>query len=327
MDSSFNPSSSETVSKKLDLTSLGFQLTEIGSNQMPSVSSDEKEIVFVSSNRPNHKQGQIYIYNLDSLTEKRITYQDGECQSPILINNGKNLIYSSNTDELKENPLLFVKSADSKDSLERSPLLAMELYSSDLSGNEINRLTFRKGLDGHAWQRPDRPQSFIYSVQQDGHLQAWQINIEQNAQVALLQKKNISIESLRPSNSIKKWAWIERSGANNSTVHTSMGKLPGIKEDKISLPIGDYRDLNWLDEDRLLFSAKIAINEKPSKYYQIYSYHISNHCLENIFESNSNLISPQLMRKNQSLIFVSDLSGSFQIYSKALPSSGQCLQF
>lgn len=312
------------VGKKLDLTSLGFQLTETGINEMPSISGDEKQIVFVSRQRPAHSQSQIYIYDLYNLTERRVTFQDGDCRDPLLLKNSPRLIYSSNTDELKENPLLFEPKAEPK---EVSSAKAMEMYLSDLSGADIIRLTDRKGFDASTWQRPDRPSSFIYSSEHKGAMEAWQINIEQKVQVPLLQKKNISIFSLRPNPKVNRWAWIERSSEETAEVLTSVGKNPGSKEEKLNLPVGDYRDLLWLDDDHILFSAKINITDKPSQYYQLYSYHVANKCLGKVFESAANLRWPQLLKNQNSLIFSSDLSGKYQIYNKALSLSEQCLTF
>lgn len=289
---------------------------------MPSISGDESHIVFVSRERPAHSHPQIYIYDLYNLTERRVTFQDGDTRDPLLLKNSPRLLYASNTDELKENPLLFQTGIESK---EIAAGKAMELYLSDLSGADVVRLTDRRGFDGSAWQRPDRPASFIFSLENKGVMEAWQINIEQKAQVPLLKKSKISIYSLRPNPKINKWAWIERTAEDSSVVMTSVGRNPGIKEEKINLPAGDYRELLWIDDDVILFSAKIDFTDKPSKYYQLYSYHVGNKCLGKIFESSSNLRWPQLMKNQNSLIFSSDLSGKYQIYNKALSISEQCL--
>lgn len=294
---------------------------------MPSVSQDERQVVYISAKRPGHQQPQVYIYDLENLTERRITFQDGDCRDPLFVRGTQKIIYSSNTDELKENPILFEKALETPEGKAQAAAASMELYLSDISGSEIKRLTTRKGFDSSAWARPDKSASFIYSLAENGKFEAWQINIDQMIQFPLLKKKNISISSLRPTPAFKKWAWIERSQPDTSQIVSSIGRAPGGKETILKLPPGDYQDLSWLDEDRILFSAKMTIKEKMSSYYQLYSFDLRNSCLEKIFDSSSNLKSPQYLKNNQTLIFVSDLSNTWQIYNKALPaSSGQCLE-
>jgi Tol biopolymer transport system component len=250
-----------------------------------------------------------------------VTFQDGDCIDPIFVKTNEKIIYSSNTDKLKENPLLFEKSIKSPEAKLAAAADSMELYLSDKSGAEIRRLSNRKNFDGHPWQRTDKPSSFIYSAKQGNQVEAWQMNIDQSAEIPLLKKKNISIFSLRPSPAVKKWAWIERNNEQSSQLISSLGQSPGGKEQKLALPEGDYRDLSWLNEDQIIFSAKLTLEGKPQKYYQLYSYDLVKQCLTKVFESESNIISPQYLKKHQTLLFVSDLSKSWQIYNKALPSS------
>ncbi len=265
-------------------------------------------VVYSSRKRPGHPQSQIYIYDLETLKERRVTYQDGDCRDPIILKDLKHLVYASTTDELKESPLLLRP----KDASSVYPFT--DLYQSDFSGSDIDRLTQNAGFDGLPVQRIDRPQSITFSRAHDGKLAAYQLNLESKQSVLVLAKKDISIESLQVSPDKKQWAWIERTSDGKSQVFTGPYSLAASKHVPVELPAGEYKDVQWISPQKILMTAKTI-----KKYFQFYTYDFEKKCLQSLFDSNTDLSSPRLIAEKQSLIFASSQSGSSQIYYKTLP--------
>jgi Tol biopolymer transport system component len=135
----------------------------------------------VSSNRSSHRQGQIYIFDLANLKERRLTYQDGECSEPFLSAKGQ-IFYSSTTDELKERPSLLNKTTDP------APFASTEIYQSDFSGNEIKRWTDRPGFDGQPWMSGQRNDVLFFLRAKGADMALMQMDLKSGKDKALYSK-------------------------------------------------------------------------------------------------------------------------------------------
>ena len=86
-------------------TKLGLRMTQVGQNESPRISSDGNLVLFISKDRAAHANPQLYVYDVRTKKEKRITYQDGQVRDPLWSLDQKFIYYSSTTDEIKEKPL------------------------------------------------------------------------------------------------------------------------------------------------------------------------------------------------------------------------------
>ena len=298
----------------LDVTPLGIVLTKVGENDSPSFSADGKKIVFVSRNRKTHAQPQIYFFDLEQLSERRVTYQDGESRNPFLSKDGKKVIYASSTDELKERPTLLNSMAPKTP----SAFPPMDLYESDLSGTEIRRLTNRAGFDGSPWPRSDK--SILYSQEKNSRLEIWQMNLASKETSPIFAKKDRSIYSLRLSPNGKNWAWIEKTNSNETSLHIAPLNFKEDPRNEIKLT-GVFDSVDWFDDEKLYFSGRWKTNVS-----QIFSYTLKDQCLKHLFQHSSNLSAPQLNPSKEGIVFVSDANGSKNIYYKSLSSNTEgCL--
>lgn len=314
---SFQHALSNPEAPSLNVSSLGIQLTQQGNNDSPFVSADGKKVVYVSRKRASHQHGQIYVYDLDTLKERRVTFQDGDCRDPIILKDSKRIVYASTTDELKENPLILRP----KD--EKAAYPFTELYISDFSGSDIIRLTHQEGFDGFAWPRWDRPQSITFSRLVDSQLAVFQLNLDSQQTVPVLAKKDISIESMQLSPDKKSWSWIERAKSGATQVVTGPFLLAPNKQMALTLPAGEYKEVQWISAQKLLLTARIY-----KKYFQFYSYDLETKCLQSLFDSNSDLASPRLQIEKQGLVFSSTQDGRSDIFYKSIPTTaaaGTCL--
>ena len=160
-------------------TKLGIKLTDLGNNTLPQFSWDGNELLYLSDQRKNHKQSQLYAVDLGTYQERRLTFQDGQIYDALPFSKTQ-VTYSSTTDENKERPRLFypdlaeIAPAASGNSLIFPPT---EIYVASLQGLSIERLTEQAGFDGLISLNPNWPESILFSKWQEGHLQLWQLNI------------------------------------------------------------------------------------------------------------------------------------------------------
>lgn len=105
-------------------------------------------LLYTSSERPQHRQPQLYTLDLSTKKEFRVTHNDGEVIAAEEHPDGTQIIYSSSTDEIKEKTQMdfwaekrtFVK----KDLNYQIP---SELYISRSDGSDIRRITKSPGFD------------------------------------------------------------------------------------------------------------------------------------------------------------------------------------
>lgn len=120
-----------------------------GESSQPSYSNFGNKLIFISRQRPGHQQAQVYERDLSSGRERRLTFQNGHLSWPRLHPQDRLLLYSSTTDELKENPPILQEPGKAR----KFPFPYTEpneLYLHNLDTLEMTRLTKRPGFDGEA---------------------------------------------------------------------------------------------------------------------------------------------------------------------------------
>lgn len=301
------PSEKKDIPKPLpnEYPHLGQQLTFIGNNEAPQFSPDGRSIIFASSRRELHTNSQIYELSLDTNKEKRITYQDGDCSSPIYTLDGKKIIYASTTDELKERPaLLYV-------STRRSSLPPSELYLSDLMGNEISRLTNQNGFQGQPSWIESRPPSLLFLSHMTGQMSLHKADAPYLKSSPLFNRDKMISSAISSASTL---VWIEH--PENSEEMSILTKRKD-KIDSLTLPVAKYQGLTWLDskEEIILFSSDLKI----SKINTIYAYHLKKSCLIPLVESTQSLTDPRPSPDRKKLLYTAQLSnGTKQLFLKEM---------
>jgi len=120
-----------------------------GDNSYPVYSRDGNRLLFVSAKRRAHNQAQVYEKNLLTGEERRITFHNGDNAFPQYHPRENLIMYSSSTDELKENPPL-LKSGEPVSKLPGPYQRPFEVYTHSPTELQILRVTDHQGFDGEA---------------------------------------------------------------------------------------------------------------------------------------------------------------------------------
>jgi Tol biopolymer transport system component len=146
-------------------------ITSLGENSQARYSADGTKLLYISRARANHEQAQVYLLNLANMTERRLTFHDGDDSRPTWAGDGR-FLFASTTDEKKEIPHVIdrlMRTYDAKDLKgETKPVSeGLEIYQQSFDGLMIERLTRSPGNDTD----PDfesKKSTVIYSSDRDG---------------------------------------------------------------------------------------------------------------------------------------------------------------
>lgn len=297
------------------------QVTRLGDNSEPSFSPDSTKLVFVSRNRNQHSYGQIYELHLDNQKEQRLTFQGAENASPQYIRNGKWLLYSSATDETKENPKqLLLDNAEANFQAFPGPDLysnPMDLYLHNLTAFNIIRLTSTPGFDGRPFWEP-KFENIVFTRRRGA--QTYLFSVQTRRPLILKPFSNTPNSSdwiQSQDRSIQLWVeWSKDFTSSELKVKTPTGLItllpdfPRIKRDPSFVP----------GSTTIIFS----MNHPNEKFFNIFSIQADGTCLTQWTSSESLNFSPKVAPDLKNFAFSSNRSGQFQIYLKAWPQTIPC---
>ncbi len=246
-------------------------IVEEGESSQAVYSPAGDKLLFVSRDRRAHRQAQVYEKDLNSGIERRITFQNGSTFSPRYHPKENMIIYSSSTDELKENPpLLNPNSVVSKLSFPYQEPLDVYLHS--LKALEITRVTNHPGFDGEAW------------ISNDGKEIRWTRVHDQGTEVVSMSRNSRVVRPIKglgvnPTEYViapdgKASAWIEWGESFGvSRLHVLKGKGPAV--DVGTENIVAKTDLSFTADSKwLLWSQKDAV--KP--VYNLWALELATMC-------------------------------------------------
>jgi len=302
------------------VTTQTVQLTKGGQNRQPLVHKDQG-FFYISRNRLDHKDPQIYYKNFQTGAEKRITHQRGHIIGGIWMQDDK-LVYASSTDEEKETPLLLRKFFD------RVPaeidtqfffhlnLKPTEIYSSTFRGLDIVRLSNHMGMDAFPAYHPKK--KTLYFSRFDDQ----QINIySQRTGSTLKPKRALKTYGhdlgLKLSPKEDQFVWYRFS----PDFKTSQLMLSGVnlKSPKyLTLDSGIHWTPSWHPNQKsILYSAK----KRNDKNYNIYEIDIATECERKITREEGDEFYPVSSNDGTKILFTATKSGSEQIHQMDYPTT------
>jgi Tol biopolymer transport system component len=159
------------------------QLTQVGDNSQARFSLDGTRLIYISRLRPSHKHAQVYELTFpqqagNPMTERRLTFHDGDDLEPVLTPDGQSFYYASGTDELKEEAVATEKLMRNyypeglrnqrKGQQAAGSELLTEIYLQTANGRDIERLTTMSGYDGDVDLDPKTGKHTVYTSTRDG---------------------------------------------------------------------------------------------------------------------------------------------------------------
>ncbi len=331
------------------------QLTSNGENYRPQLSPDGQRILFISAQRANHIHAQIYEFNLATNKERRISYQDGTIYDAVYDQTPDHILYSSNTDEIKENPI-FIRQAlfrAKNNSQQNNPTVSAtpspnawppfldetfgdnfveklpqtDIYYGSHDGREIKRLTTLPGFEGQLSLRPRSHEAII--VASDGiknhvPLHLSRLNFQNGALSTLSaagavppQGATLPVAELWPQVSPdgKKLLWSHLLSSTESEIWVA--NLTGSSQ------LGQAKKLIAVAGAHALFAKwspkgdeiVFASNHDEVRNFEIYVAKSDGSCVRRLTTEFGQDVDPIFSPDQKTLYFASDRTGRRQIYA------------
>ncbi len=302
------------------------QLTGAGINYQPAWSPDGLHIVYISSDRPNHDNPQVYTMKLADRSEKRITWQHGKAAHPLFSPNGRRVIYASTTDEAKEDTNFIKdslkriagkgeKKVETESFWQNQPF---EIYSSLINGSRIERLTKSQRYDSEV-SIEAKDKRMVYVSSRDGFLNLHLSSTTGTYIKALTQSKNVKSGPTYSPNGLF-IAWVEYAeGMTSSDIFIGDSLLKEKKAITDSKAI--HFQPSWSPDGKtLIFSS----NRDNANNYELYAIASNGRCLQRLTWHSSNDTEPAFSPDGKSYVFTSDRSGEKQIYRSDFVPTKTC---
>lgn len=275
-----------------------------GYNRSAVFSDDGEKIFYISKNRNGHKNTQIHEYDLTMQRDRRITFQDGEILGLFPLE-GERLLYSSTTDEIKEQP--FVADADP-----RYP--KAEIYQSDLFGNDIQRMTEIPGFDSEMIFVPAKKQALFTSTREGMPGLYWlDLSTSEVHPFQVSKERPQRSPSLAPDG--KTLYWVEEDLANK-TQNIIAATVWGKHRTQVRTLKGEIHSVVFNRKNELVYSW---LPEK-AEFSQIDLYEESKLCTQTILKHKLHFSEMQFSVKNPNLmLFRVASANSSQVYRWELP--------
>jgi Tol biopolymer transport system component len=304
------------------------QLSSDGENYGAQFSPDGKSLLFIAAKKIKHSHAQIYQLNLSDKTARRITFQDGDIFDVSFqrqSNNNDSIVYSSSTDELKENPAYIQQAVDKMRNVQNLAVVARsqfdedylgtEIYTSSINGRNIERHTDEVGFDGQACARP-KSHEIAYVSLKDNLKQIRILNTltGNTSPIAKSQteKRNDEYPAYSPDG--KKLAW-SRKSIDGSNTEIWLGDAYGANAKAIISNMGHNLEPAWHPNgEEIIFTSNRDAIPQDSKNYEIYIAKIDGTCQRRLTYHSAIDRSPEISIDGRQIVFTSLRSGKKQIY-------------
>jgi Tol biopolymer transport system component len=326
-------------------------ITDLGQNRSPAIDEKGQFLYFVSSERMDHMVPQAYrmamsVSGKSGAKAQRLTYQNGEVLQIIPRPKGRGIVYTSTTDEDKEDPA-FVREGLAKHRGQASPvpgspppesqpLPATEIYSADLEGDKIERLTKDPGFDGDLSLTPEFPDGVFAHLAAGAPatasskikgLMSSHATLASGTALRFPIYMNLTTAKGRTSKTLFYVRTLETADKSADKkpewqiVSVEAGKKDVVVRHQSSHPI-----LNLVarpGSSQILFAENVStVASDPN--YEIFVLSLDTKCLQRLTYNSSDDVEPALHPDGKQLFWASRRTGQFQIYQMDLTALPAC---
>lgn len=288
-------------------------ITSVGENRAPRFSPDGAKLLFLSGARPSHKQNQVYEIDLSRMTERRVTFHDGDDEGASWAAGGK-IVYSSITDEMKEDlsldRLKAVYEASKATGTAPNGIRSLpkpaggDIYMQRLDGRDIERLTSTPGPDVSPTANLAAAKSpkIVFVSSRDGDARLYMYEARG---VKPLTRGTDAAPAFSPDGKFLAW---ERSLAPGQTQIVMSADLRTVLP--LTSPGFNDRTPAWTAKaDAVIFSSN-----RGGKTFDLYLIDRNAACLKRLTQTTVDLTSPSMSPDGSKIAFTSTASGQAQIY-------------
>lgn len=289
------------------------QILNSGENYRGRFSKDGAKILFISHERSKHEHPQVYEYSLIDKKERRITFQDGAIFDVAFSQDPNEILYSSTTDEIKENPE-FILSFLNKENPSASQkniftnfyneiLPQTELYSSTRDGRNIQRLTESAGFDGQISTNTSTSAIAFISTRSN------------KRQIYILNSKISPPTKLPIGTDESDFASFSKDGKNlvwtRGKSEIWLSTSSGAKAKKIIADGFTNIEPTWgPTPDEIIFTS----NRDGQNNFELYTVKIDGSCLRRLTFNSAQDRLADISPDGKQLLFSSNRTGKFQVY-------------
>ncbi len=276
-----------------------------------------RALLYLSGERAEHKQLQLYRLDLASKKETRLTHHDGDVISAEEYPTGAKVIYASSTDELKEKvqmDLWAEKKSGKPGSLVATPA---ELYISNRDGSAIKRITQYPGYDADPTvQRFGR---YILFTSTRGGLRSIYRTSLGGGSTWRVSPDKVEAFSPKLSPDSTKLVWLQKS---DSQTELKIGGADFQKPETLVSFSTKISGPSWSPSGKgLLFSAKA----QGTDHWAIWEYDIENHCAHLLVDRPGlEEAEPALGPDLKTLYFLEHSNAIFAILRTEIKETGDC---
>lgn len=314
------------------------QITQIGENSQARFSPDGRRLIFISRLRTAHKQAQVYELMLPSLTERRLTFHDGDDLEPSITPDGQSFYYASGTDELKEEAVATErlmrnyypeglrkphgvggKTESGSDGTE----LLTEIYLQNFDGRSIERLTNDSGYDGDLDIEPTKGKQSVFTSNRDG-APAVYIADQMARGARRLSEKDQSERGARFSRDGKTLLWTRLlDGGRQSKLMTADGNFRSprvILDGAIGNGFVVIHPTWHPNGTDIIFSSN-----RDGQVFRLYSIDREGRCLKRISTLEFDQLQPAVTPDGQRIVFTGRHGETTQLFAMDYRPNAACL--
>ena len=313
------------------------QLTHVGDNGEGYFSPDGGAIIFQSKQRPDHWATQIYLLDLKTGVERRVTRNGGDdtCSyfQPSFGSGSRppRIIYASTFDEIAENPAMAkfkpaVRRA--KEEAERKAgkrrryswdFLPYEIYSANLDGSGATRLTTSPGYDAEGTFSADGSK-IIFTSNRDGDLELYTMNPDGSDQRRITRAKGYDGGAFfSPDGGTIVWRAFRDSPRH---AQVFLANADGSGERRLT----NDPAINWAPffhpkGDKIIYSA----NRDGPRNFELYLVDTAGSCIKRLTYHSGADILPVFSPDGAKIVWTSNRSGANQLYMMDFKEPATCI--
>lgn len=282
------------------------ELPVAGQSLFPGPSPSGEKLVYTSFGRTEHANQEIYEYDLEKKSERRLTFQRGEVLFPAYHPHQQKVIYASSNEEEIERPDLALArlrdrlAADKKEDAAAGLKLKLpptEIFLRDLSDLGRDRLTDSAGFDGEA-RFIENGRRILFSSARSGDVELYTMDSHGKQLQRLTSRKGYDgMAHATADGDSRVWTHLPPNATESQLL---VSRAPFKKIETVPLPPGVHWSPQWhRDGGWILFSSDF----ETRRNFALYAVRPDGGCLTRLTSDSGHAIHPAIHPTSDRLFY------------------------